>query len=269
MAEAAIGGSAERTSHEEVGLRFEVDGEIATITLDRPDRRNAQTFATWSELAHIGDTLPQQVRVVVVRGEGPSFSAGIDLRMFTPEGIPGQGSFVASARLDDPAFEQQIAQAQRGFLWLRRPDIVSIAAVHGHAIGAGFQLALACDLRVLADDAKLCMKEPALGLVPDLTGTKPLVDLVGLSRAIEICLTARVVGAREAAAIGLAELVVAPEDLAEAVGDLASALLATDREAATATKRLLQGVQGRTLEEQSAAERLEQVARVKSLFAGS
>jgi enoyl-CoA hydratase/carnithine racemase len=269
MAEVAFGGSAEKISLEEVGLRFEVDGEIATITLDRPERRNAQTFATWSELARIGDTLPQQVRVVVVRGEGPSFSAGIDLRMFTPEGIAGQGSFAASAALDGPAFEQRMAQAQRGFLWLRRPDIVSIAAVQGHAIGAGFQLALACDLRVLADDAKLCMKEPALGLVPDLTGTKPLVDIVGLPRAIEICLTSRTVGAQEAAGLGLAELVVAPEDLARAVADLTAALLATGRDAATATKRLLQGAPGRTLDEQCEAERREQVVRIKTLFAGS
>nr|BFE80219.1 hypothetical protein GCM10020093_028200 [Planobispora longispora] len=187
-----------------------MDGEIATITLDRPEKRNAQTFATWSALAQIGENLPQQVRIVVVRGEGPSFSAGIDLRMFTPEGVPGQGSFASTATLDATAFEGRIAQAQQGFLWLRRPDIVSIAAVQGHAVGAGFQLALACDLRVLADDAKLCMKEPALGLVPDLTGTKPLVDLVGVSRAVEICLTARVVGAEEAAGLGLAALVVAP-----------------------------------------------------------
>ncbi|MFJ2032574.1 enoyl-CoA hydratase/isomerase family protein [Streptosporangium sp. NPDC087985] len=269
MTEVAFGGRAEKISLEEIGLRFEVDGEIATITLDRPDRRNAQTFATWSALAQIGDTLPRQVRVVVIRGEGPSFSAGIDLRMFTPEGVPGQGSFATSATLDDSTFEQRIAQAQQGFLWLRRPEIVSVAAVQGHAIGAGFQLALACDLRVLADDAKLCMKEPALGLVPDLTGTKPLVDLVGLSRAVEICLTARTVGAEEAARIGLAELVVAPEELAGAVADLTAALLATQRDAATATKRLLQGSSGRTLEEQCAAERREQVVRIKSLFAGS
>jgi enoyl-CoA hydratase/carnithine racemase len=141
-----------------------------------------------------------------------------------------------------------------------------VAAVQGHAIGAGFQLALACDLRVLADDAKLCMKEPALGLVPDLTGTKPLVDLVGLSRAIEICLTARVVGAQEAARIGLAELVVAPEELDEAVRDLSAALLATNRDAATATKRLLQGASGRTLTEQAAAAGREQAARIRALF---
>ncbi|WP_460716644.1 enoyl-CoA hydratase/isomerase family protein [Microbispora hainanensis] len=250
----------------EVGLRFEVDGEIATVTLDRPDKRNAQTFATWSALARIGETLPEQVRVVVVRGEGPSFSAGIDLRMFTPEGVPGQESFTSAAALGDSEFEQRIAEAQKGFLWLRRPEIVSIAAVQGHAIGAGFQLALACDLRVVADDVKFCMKEPALGLVPDLTGTKPLADIVGVPRAIEMCLTARTVGAAEAVRLGLAEIAVPTSELAQAVQDLAAALLATDRAAAIATKRLLQAAPGRTLEEQAAAERIEQVARIRALF---
>ncbi|MGW4642070.1 enoyl-CoA hydratase/isomerase family protein [Sphaerisporangium sp. NPDC004334] len=252
----------------EIGLRFEVDGEIATITLDRPERRNAQTFATWSALAQIGRTLPEQVRVVVVRGEGPSFSAGIDVRLFTPEGVSGQGSFASAAALDGGTIDQRIREFQDGFLWLRRPDIVSIAAVHGHAIGAGFQLALACDLRVIADDTKFCMKEPALGLVPDLTGTKPLVDLVGLSRAVEICLTARVVEAGEALRLGLAERVVPGDELQAATKELATSLLATDRDAAAATKRLLQGASGRTLEEQAAAERAEQRARIKALFGG-
>lgn len=282
MTEAAMGGNREhaRTTGEgsdmstisaaapaEVGLRFEVDGEIATVTLDRPEKRNAQTFATWSALARIGETLPEQVRVVVVRGEGPSFSAGIDVRMFRPEGVPGQGSFASAAALGDGEFEQRIAQAQQGFLWLRRPEIVSIAAVQGHAIGAGFQLALACDLRVVADDVKFCMKEPALGLVPDLTGTKPLADIVGVPRAVEICLTARTVGAAEAVRLGLAEMAVPPDELDEAVRDLTAALLSTDRAAATATKRLLQAAPGRTLEEQAAAERAEQMARIRALFA--
>ncbi|MBB2744449.1 UNVERIFIED_ORG: enoyl-CoA hydratase/carnithine racemase [Microbispora rosea subsp. rosea] len=281
MAEAAMGGNLEHARETgdgsdvstisaaapaEVGVRFEVDGEIATVTLDRPDKRNAQTFATWSALARIGETLPEQVRVVVVKGEGPSFSAGIDLRMFKPEGVPGQGSFASAAALGDTEFEQRIAEAQKGFLWLRRPEIVSIAAVQGHAIGAGFQLALACDLRVVADDVKFCMKEPALGLVPDLTGTKPLADIVGVPRAIEMCLTARTVGAAEAVRLGLAEIAVPASELAQAVQDLAAALLATDRAAAAATKRLLQAAPGRTLEEQAAAERAEQVARIRALF---
>ncbi|GAA0375025.1 enoyl-CoA hydratase/isomerase family protein [Microbispora corallina] len=284
MAEAAHGGHEEHTdavrdlsdsesisaaAPAEVGLRFEVDGEIATVTLNRPEKRNAQTFATWSALARMGETLPDRVRVVVIRGEGPSFSAGIDLRMFTPEGVPGQGSFATAAALDDGAFERRIAEAQRGFLWLRRPDIVSIAAVQGHAIGAGFQLALACDLRVVADDVQFCMKEPALGLVPDLTGTKPLADIVGVPRAIEMCLTARSVGAAEALQLGLAEMAVRREELDQAVQDLAAALLATDRAAATATKRLLQAAPGRTLEDQAAAERAEQAARIRALFASS
>jgi enoyl-CoA hydratase/carnithine racemase len=146
----------------------------------------------WHGLAAIGADLPGRVRVVVVCGAGPSFSAGIDLRMFSAEGVPGEEPL---PRADDPSFEQWIASCQAGFSWLRDPRIVSVAAVRGHAIGAGCQLALSCDLRVLADDARLCIKEPALGLVPDLTGTKPLVDIVGLPRALELCLTGRSVGA--------------------------------------------------------------------------
>ncbi|MBO3748696.1 enoyl-CoA hydratase/isomerase family protein [Streptosporangiaceae bacterium NEAU-GS5] len=246
------------------GLRCEVDGEIATITLTRPDKRNAQTSAMWSAMARFGETLPESVRVVVIEGEGPSFSAGLDLGAFSGE---TGATFATAAKTGDAELEQVIGEFQRGFLWLRSPQFVSIAAVQGHAIGAGFQLALACDLRVVADDVKFCMKEPALGLVPDLTGTKPLVDIVGVPRAIEICLTARTVGADEAARLGLAELVVPREELGQAVRDLAAALLSTDRDAARATKRLLQQAPGRTLEEQAAAERAEQAVRIKALFA--
>ncbi|GII93820.1 enoyl-CoA hydratase/isomerase family protein [Sinosporangium siamense] len=264
MTDAVHGGSAELAGS---GLRYEVDGEIATITLNRPEKRNAQTFATWSALAWIGKNLPEQVRVVVVNGEGPSFSAGLDLRMFTPDGVPGQGSFASAAATSRTAFMERVTAAQEGFLWLRRPDIVSVAAVRGHAIGAGFQLALACDLRILTSDARFCMKEPALGLVPDLTGTKPLVDLVGLSRAMEICLTARSVGAHEALRLGLAELVVEPGQLPSAVDDLVKALLSVNRDAASATKRLLVAAGGNTLEEQAALERHEQWGRLQALFA--
>ena len=106
------------------------------------------------------------------------------------------------------------------------PQIVSVAAVHGYAIGAGFQLALACDLRVVADDVKFCMKEPALGLVPDLAGTKPLVDLVGYSRALEICATARYVESDEARQLGIATVVVPRDELDATSTDLVEAVLA-------------------------------------------
>ncbi len=227
-------------------------GTVATVTLDRPRRRNAMTPSMWRGLAEIGRALPPEVRIVVIRGAGESFSSGIDLRLFSAEGVPGEGPL---PDLRSAEFEPWISECQAGYTWLRRPGIVSIAAVRGHAIGAGFQLALSCDLRVLADDAKLCMKEPALGLVPDLTGTKPLVDIVGLPRALEMCLTARTVPAAEARELGLAELVVPAADLDAAVADLAAALLATGAPTARAVKKLLGSAARNTLEEQSAAER--------------
>lgn len=246
------------------GLRFEVGQPVpgaATITLSRPERRNAMTPRMWHGLATIGRSLPAGVRVVVVRGAGPSFCSGIDLRVLAGDGAPDEGAIPSAA---DPGFEDWIATCQEGFRWLRNPSLVSVAAVHGHAIGAGFQLALGCDLRVLADDAQLSMKEPSLGLVPDLLGTKPLVDIVGLPRALEMCFTGRPVSASEARELRLAELVVAAADLDGAVADLAAALLAVDPATAAATKRLLTQAGGNSLAEQAAAERRAQTALLRS-----
>jgi enoyl-CoA hydratase/carnithine racemase len=246
------------------GLRLDV-GQPApgavTLSLTRASRRNAMTPAVWRGLAAVPDCLPDGTRVVVVRGDGPSFSAGIDLRLFTAEGVPGEEP---PPSMTSSGFEDWIASCQEGFTWLHDPGIVSVAAVRGHAIGAGFQLALACDLRVLADDAQLCMKEAALGLVPDLAGTKPLVDLVGLPRALELCLTARTVRADEAARLGLAELVVPGAELDDAVGDLVAALLTAEPAVARAVKELLAGAAGRTLAEQAAAERRTQAGLQRS-----
>ena len=171
-------------------------------------------------------------------------------------------------RADSPGFEDWIASLQDGYSWLGRPDITSVAAVQGHAIGAGFQLALACDLRILADDAMLCMKEPQLGLVPDLTGTKPLVDIVGLPRALELCLTGRTVGAAEAARLRLAELVVPGADLDGAVADLVAALLTVEPAVARATKELLGQAAGNSPAQQAAAERRIQAALQRKRLAG-
>jgi len=159
----------------------------------------------------------------------------------------------------------RIGAWQEGFTWLRRPDIVSVAAVRGAAVGAGFQLALACDLRVLADDARLSMREPSLGLVPDLGGTQPLVELVGYPRALEICATGREVAATEAARIGLAELVVHPADLDSAVEDLCAAILAAPADAVRETKALLRAASSRGYDEQRAAERAAQGRRLRAL----
>ena len=246
-------------------LALTVDGAVATITLDRPDRRNSQTPAMWRALADIGAALPDEVRVVVVKGAGPSFSAGLDVALLSGEGAPDEEAVSDLLHQDDAAVLAAIDAYQQGFTWLRDSRFVSIAQVHGHAIGAGFQLALSCDLRVVADDAKFCMKEPALGLVPDLTGTKPLVEVVGYSRALEICATARYVSADEARELGLAIAVVPAADLDATTADLTAAILANAAGAVRETKQLLQSAAETDLDGQRLLEREAQLRRFREL----
>ncbi|MDJ1133057.1 enoyl-CoA hydratase/isomerase family protein [Streptomyces iconiensis] len=247
------------------GVHVVADGDVATVTLANPAKRNAQTPAMWRALAEAGRVLPGGVRVVVLRGEGKSFSAGLDRRAFEPDGIDGELSFLKLAQSSDEVLDSAITEFQGAFTWWRRPDLISIAAVQGHAIGAGFQLALACDLRVCADDAEFAMRETSLGLVPDLAGTHPLVNLVGYARALEICATGRSVHAEEADRLGLANLVVPPGELEAAVSDLSAALLAAPRDAVVETKALLAGASSRTYDEQRAAERGAQARRLRDL----
>ncbi|WP_405781854.1 enoyl-CoA hydratase/isomerase family protein [Streptomyces sp. NBC_00859] len=247
------------------GVRLTVEDAVATVTLANPAKRNAQSPALWRALTEAGRSLPGSVRVVVLRGEGKSFSAGLDRQAFTPEGFDGEPSFLDLARGDDASLDAAIAEYQEAFTWWRRTDLITIAAVQGHAIGAGFQLALACDLRVVAEDVQFAMRETSLGLVPDLTGTHPLVGLVGYARALEICATGRFVHADEAVRTGLANLAVPVDELDGAVTDLAAALLAAPRDAVIETKALLLGAPDRTYEEQRTAERAGQARRLRDL----
>ncbi|RKR86965.1 enoyl-CoA hydratase/carnithine racemase [Micromonospora pisi] len=244
------------------GVRLECDGPVATVTLCRPDVLNAQTPAMWRAMREFARDLPGNVRVVVVRGEGRAFSAGLDRAVV---GATGPDSFAALAGLPPEQAADRIAEFQAAFTWLHRPDLISVAAVQGHAIGAGFQLALACDLRVLADDASLAMAEVTLGLVPDLAGTKRLVDLVGYARALEVCVTGRRLDAAEAARMGLATVVVPAAELDNTVGDLAAAVLAGDRNAVIEIKALLAGAAGRSPSDQQRAEREAQMRRIGEL----
>ena len=251
-----------------VGLTYAVQGPVATVALDRPGVRNAQTPAMWRALARLGREIPAEVRVVVVRGNGHSFSAGLDRAMLDPtRDVDGEETVAGLLALSDEEVSAAIDEFQQGFTWLRDPRFVSVAAVQGYAIGAGFQLALSCDLRVLTEDAQLCMKESALGLVPDLTGTKPLVECVGYARALEICVTARMVGAAEAAAIGLATAVVPAAELDAAVADLVGALTAPLAGAVRETKALLLGASARTLDDHRRFEREAQSRRFRELAA--
>ncbi len=241
------------------------DGAVMVVTLDRPAARNAQTPATWRALAAIGASLTPRTRVVVLCGVGQSFSAGLDRAMLSPGGLPGEPSFAVMAGWSAERLDQAIEGFQAAFTWWSRPEVLTVAAVQGHAIGAGLQLALACDLRVLADDAQLSMRETALGLVPDLGGISHLVRAVGYSRALEICVTGRAVGAEEALRLGLAHSVVPRKGLDRAVDELVASLLVADPGAVRETTALLDGALDRTPQQQLAAERAAQARRLRAL----
>ncbi len=185
--------------------------------------------------------------------------------MFTPEGIPGEASFASLATVDAETFDETVAAYQSAFSWLRDPAFVSIAAVQGHAVGAGFQLALACDLRVMTDDAQFCMLETTLGLVPDLGGTQPLVQAVGYARALELCVSGRRLGAAEAVSWGLATAAVPGDQLADATADVVASLTLAPYGAVRETKSLLLAAAHRDYDAQLVAERTAQRRRIRDL----
>ena len=247
-----------------VDLLVEIDQRRVHLRLNRPDARNAQTPALWRVLAEIGsrighmDPLPT---AVIVSGEGHSFSAGLDRRMFTPEGIPGEVTFAELAQRGDEALDEFIVTAQSGFSWLREVDPVTIAVVHGHAVGAGFQLALACDIIIPHHDAVFSMRETSWGLVPDLGGTLPMVRGAGYGRALQACATGRDISADELHAWGLA---LAPHsDPMASAAELIDTLAATPPGAVAALKHLLGGVDD--LSEQYRREREAQRDRLRAM----
>jgi enoyl-CoA hydratase/carnithine racemase len=253
-------------------LALDLTAGILTVRLNRPESRNAQGPGLWRELAAIGENLDPGVRAVVLCAEGPSFSAGLDRRMLSPEGIPGEGSLLQFATMEPAELDARIAVYQQAFSWWRRSPVVTVAAVGGHAVGAGFQLALGCDVIVVADDVQFSMKEPSLGLVPDLGGTLPLVEAVGYSRALELVVSGRWVHAEEAVRIGLALKAVPRADLDAAAREVAVGCASAMPGAVSGTKGLLRDAMypdgfAATHDAQMAAERAAQGIRIRELAA--
>jgi enoyl-CoA hydratase/carnithine racemase len=208
-----------------VSVDVVVDGDRADVVLNRPDKLNALDFPMFDALAGACEEVHAAgVKVVVVRGAGRSFCSGIDL------GLLGEGA-------GDP--KATIARAQAGFRALAGLPMPTVAAVHGYALGAGLQIALACDVRIVTADATLGLLEVGYGIVPDLGGTQRLPPLVGPGVAKQMIWLAEKIDGSEAGRRGLAEIVVEPAGLDEAVGDLALRLAEIDPPAAAAAKRLV------------------------------
>ncbi len=202
------------TKSENPDISIERDGDIVTVTLTRADKLNAQTPAMWLYLAKRGAELcaDSSIRALVVAGEGRSFSAGIDITTFTSG---GSGDGVVSK--SDPV--EGVRALQAGFEWLETAPFLTIARVQGHAFGAGMQLALACDVRVCADDVQMGLLEMNWGLMPDLGGTVWLPRLIGPSAALEHMLRGDKWRGEDLLRLGIANKVVARDELDKAVDE--------------------------------------------------
>jgi enoyl-CoA hydratase/carnithine racemase len=204
-------------------------GPVRHLVLNRAEKRNA--FNADLVLA-VGEafreaSLDEDVRVVVLRGEGAMFSSGMDLGSLgalseQPEGLR--------------PFRQAIITAFELAETMAKPTICQI---HGACIGGAMELALACDLRVMAADAIMGLPETRIGLIPDVGGSSRLPSVVGLGRAKELILTGKFIGAEEAERIGLVNRVAPADELDAATETLADELLACAPIAVGLAKRVM------------------------------
>jgi enoyl-CoA hydratase/carnithine racemase len=217
---------------------------VADVRLNRPAKRNALDLAMFAALVTTGEQLKTMpgVRAVVLSGEGQDFCAGLDFSMFEamrqgPEGL------LAVADVPPPSAGPAQALAQRAvYVWAQQPVPV-IAAIRGNALGGGLQIALGADIRIVSPDARLAVLEVAWGIIPDMTGTQLLPELVGRDVAKELTFTAATISGEEAARIGLATRA-DPDPLAAAFA-LAREIAGRSPHAVRAAKRLLD-LAGRT-----------------------
>ncbi|MBI2170271.1 MAG: enoyl-CoA hydratase/isomerase family protein [Actinobacteria bacterium] len=208
-------------------LKFEQDGHVGWLRLNRPEKLNAMTVQMWAEMRELGQQLLADaagLRCLVVIGEGRAFSAGIDLSTFS-EGQALDPGPVAERAVEDEMVAG-ILRAQEAFTWLEDASFPTIAALRGYALGAGIQLAMACDLRIVARGTRLGVFEQKYGILPDLGGTHWLPRLVGPARAKELTWTVAEIDAEEAHRIGLCEHLVDDADLEKVAEDLAATIAA-------------------------------------------
>lgn len=210
-------------------------GAIATVILNRPDKRNAMSFDLLRELIATAKTIRQDksIRAVILTGAGESFSAGIDLNDLNSK----KNAAFAIWELIKPG--QSLFQ--KAFLVWRDLPVPVIAALHGHCLGAGMQLALAADIRIATPDCKLSIMESRWGLVPDMGLTQTLKGIIPLDVAKELTLTGRILSGKEAEKLHLVtHLSTKPLDAAET---LAQEFLTRSPDALLAGKRVLDAME--------------------------
>ncbi|NTU33602.1 enoyl-CoA hydratase [Brevibacillus sp. HB1.1] len=200
----------------EESVRFEREGHIGLITLNRPDELNALNYDALERLGNLIEQVrldAKEIRVVIVKAEGRAFSAGADLK--------------ERRTLAEQQVRRNVRKIRDVFTALERLPQPTIAMINGFAFGGGFELALACDFRYAVADAKMGLTEVSLGIIPGAGGTQRLSRLIGVSKAKELILTARRIQAQEAYQIGFVNAVAKDtEELRELAMGLADEILA-------------------------------------------
>jgi enoyl-CoA hydratase len=193
-------------------LVYEKEGNIALVTLNRPDVLNAINDKMWLEIAAVFDEIHRDAKMhaAIITGAGRAFLAGAD---------------IAEMRTMTPSDAMEfLSHGQAAFRAIEKCQCPVIAAVNGLALGGGTELSLACDLRIASDKAQFGQPEINLGIIPGGGGTQRLPRVVGLTKAMEICLTGLPVDAAEAFRIGLVNRVVPAESLMDEARKLAQRL---------------------------------------------
>jgi len=226
-------------------LLLEFDGEICVVSINRPEVRNALDRETWAEIAQVTDQMEKddKVKVIIVTGVGyQAFVAGADVAALK------ERSLIETFFNENQATLSRLASANK----------VTIAAINGFALGGGCELAMACDLRVAAENAKLGQPELNLGILPGAGGTQRLSRLVGIGKAKELILTGDVIDAAEAWRIGLVNKVVPVGEAVQAAKEMAQKILAKGPLAVRVAKSVLDWGSNTSLDQGLILERLAQ-----------
>ncbi len=192
-------------------VKLEFDGEMAVITLNRPEKLNALDTVTRKELLKSFSEVEEKARVAIITGSGKAFAAGADINELLQR---------------DPIAALEAAKlGTELFTRIEESDIVSIAAVNGYALGGGCELAMACDIRIASRKAKFGQPEINIGIIPGAGGTQRLPRLVGLGMAKKLVLTGEMIDAEEALRVGLVEEIVDEDKLMERAKEIARKIL--------------------------------------------
>lgn len=217
------------TSDEKSDLYLHLQGEIGELVLNRPEKRNALTRSMWTTIPALLDdaAASPDLRVLIIRGEGGAFAAGADI---------GEFEDIYATKESADAFSVDVANALNAIADFPLP---TIARIEGACIGAGCGIALACDLRYCAPDAKFGITPAKLGLLYPLNDTQRLVDAVGLAVARDMLFSARHFEAKEAVTTGLVNACYASSDLSSKTGDMARLIAARSATSLKGLKSIL------------------------------